>query len=160
MNAPLPPDRRVFEEHCARGDFRLGEAEGRWKHVSTPWPSAVIEVAAASRGNAPDRFAFCFVLSGYPAGATARPWDTAKDAPLAFAAWPAGKAILPSIFRPEWKGGTCLYWPVDRMSIEGHDQWRHQHPSRLWQSARGIICYLEQLHDLLHSSDYTGVRCA
>jgi hypothetical protein len=39
------------------------------------------------------------------------------------------------------------------MSIEGHDQWRTQHPSRLWQTARGIICYLEQIYDFLNQSD-------
>ena len=67
---------------------------------------------------------------------------------------------MPSVFRPTWKQGQCLYLPCDRMSIEGHDQWRSQHPSRLWQPARGIICYLEQIYELLNQSDYTGVSGA
>lgn len=159
MDAVVSPSLRVFEEHRARPDFRLGEAEARWKHVATAWPWIIIEVRAAERRNAPSSYAFRFELSGYAASpATAQPWDTRAKAPLAFNAWPNGKAIIPSIFRTDWKGGSCLYWPVDRLSIEGHDHWRHQHPSRLWQPRRGIICYLEQLHDLLNSSDYTGPR--
>jgi hypothetical protein len=155
----VPPSLRAFEEHRAKADFRLGEAEGRWLHLATSWPWSAIEVTAANRPNAPPRYAFRFELSGYAAvAATAQPWDAGANAPLQHRSWPTGKAIIPSIFRPEWKGGSCLYWPVDRLSIEGHDHWRHQHPSRLWQSRRGIICYLEQLHDLLYSSDYSGVR--
>ena len=74
--------------------------------------------------------------------------------------WPAGRSIVPSVFRTEWKGGQCLYLPCDRMSIEGHGDWIHKHPNRLWQSQRGIICYLEQLYDLLNQDDYSGVRGA
>lgn len=158
MDPVVSPSQKALEEHLATADFRLGEAEGRWKHLATVWPHAVIEVTAAERANAPPRYAFRFELSGYAAtAATAQPWDAEKNSPLAFNAWPTGKLIVPSIFRPKWKGGTCLYWPVDRVSLEGHDHWRHQHPARLWQPKRGLICYLEQLYDLLNSSDYSGV---
>ena len=64
---------------------------------------------------------------------TAQPWDIAANAPLPANRWPTGTTIVPSVFRPDWKNGQCLYLPCDRMSIEGHDQWRSQHPSRLWQ---------------------------
>ena len=74
--------------------------------------------------------------------------------------WPRGKLILPSVFRPEWQGGSCLYLPCDRISMNGHDVWVKQHPYRLWQPARGIICYLEQVHDLLNQDDYTGAVAA
>jgi hypothetical protein len=66
--------------------------------------------------------------------------------------------MLPSVFRPEWKQGLCLYLPCDRMSIEGHEAWRNDHSSRLWQPERGLICYLEQLYELFHQSDYSGAR--
>jgi hypothetical protein len=158
VNGITPPDQKAFEAHVAKADFRLGVIEGRWKHLATVWPRAVIEVTASARPPAPERFAFLFELTGYPTtAATACPWDAEKNARLAFSSWPSGKLVVPSIFRPTWKGGTCLYWPVDRLSIEGHDHWRHQHPSRLWRPGRGIICYLEQLYDLLHSSDYSGI---
>ena len=35
--------------------------------------------------------------------------------------------MVPSVFRPEWKQGLCLYLPCDRMSIEGHEAWRNDH---------------------------------
>jgi len=59
-----------------------------------------------------------------------------------------------------WKNAECLYLPCDRMSIEGHPNWQHEHPSRLWNPERGIICYVEQLHDLLNSNDYSGAANA
>jgi hypothetical protein len=89
--------------------------------------------------------------------ATAQPWDLIANAALPSSQWPTGRAIVPSVFRPQWKNGSCLYLPCDRMSIEGHGNWHNEHPARLWNPSRGIVCYLEQLHDLLNSNDYTGI---
>jgi hypothetical protein len=97
------------------------------------------------------------VLGYRPNPVTAQPWNLKDHTALPGAQWPTGRSIVPSVFRPEWKQGHCLYLPCDRMSIEGHDNWRNEHPSRLWQPARGIICYLEQLHELFYQSDYSGV---
>jgi hypothetical protein len=91
---------------------------------------------------------------------TARPWDLAANAPLPGNRWPTGRSIVPSVFRPGWKSGECLYLPCDRLSIEGHDQWRNEHPSRLWKPERGITCYVEQVYELLNQSDYTGAAGA
>jgi hypothetical protein len=161
MNMAVSPDRLLLEQDLAAPEFRCGEIEGRWRHMGTAWPHTIIAVSAAVRPNSPCEYGFRFECSGYrQTPVTAQPWDVAANKPLAFGQWPTGKSILPSIFRPDWKGGQCLYLPCDRLSIEGHDTWRHEHPSRLWQPSRGIICYLEQLHDLLHQVDYTGVRSA
>jgi len=161
MNIPLPPDRLLFEQDLAAPEFRCGEIEGRWRHVLTAWPYVILAVSAAERPNAPREYAFRFECSGYRQNAvTARPWDVEAGAPLLATRWPAGRSIVPSVFRPEWKNGECLYLPCDRMSMEGHDKWRHEHPARLWQPSRGIVCYLEQLYELLNQSDYTGARCA
>jgi hypothetical protein len=161
MNAPLPPDRVLLELDLAAPEFRCGEVEGRWRHVATTWPHAVIAVAAPSRPGTPDAFVFRFNCSGYRhTPATAQPWNHTANQPLPAAQWPTGPSIVSSVFRPEWKQGQCLYLPCDRMSIEGHDNWRNEHPSRLWQPDRGIICYLEQLYGLFFESDYSGVRGA
>ncbi len=88
---------------------------------------------------------------------TGQPWDLEADGPLPASRWPAGSSVVASVFRPEWKQGQCLYLPCDRLSIEGHDNWRNEHPSRLWQPSRGIICYLEQIYELLNQGDYSGV---
>lgn len=160
MNIAVAPDQLLLDQDLAAPSFRCGEIEGRWRHITTTWPHAVIAVSAAARPDAPEEYAFRFECRGYRQTAvTAQPWDADKNAPLAPAQWPGGKSIVPSVFRPDWKGGECLYLPCDRLSIQGHDNWHHEHPSRLWQPARGIICYLEQLYDLLDQSDYTGPRC-
>jgi hypothetical protein len=161
MNVVLPPDRLLFEQDLVTPEFRCGEVERRWRHVRTAWPFAIIAVSAAERPKSPREFGFRFECSGYRHNpVTARCWDLEMDTPLSASQWPTGRWIVPSVFRPSWKRGECLYLPCDRMSIEGHDQWRYEYPSRLWQPLRGIICYLEQLHEILNQSDYTGVGSA
>jgi hypothetical protein len=158
MNLVVPPGRAMFEQDLAATDFRRGEIEGRWRHVATAWPHTIIAVSAPERPRAPGEFAFRVECSGYRQNpVTAQPWDVAANAPLPANRWPTGNTIVPSVFRPGWKNGLCLYLPCDRMSIDGHDQWRNQHPRRLWQPSRGIICYLEQIYELLNHSDYTGI---
>ena len=158
MNAPIPPDRLMLEQDLAAAEFRCGEAEGRWHYIETHWPHVIIAVAAPQRSHAPNEYAFRFECSGYrQTPVTAQPWDVACNAPLPRAGWPTGPSHVGAVFRPEWKNGQCLYLPCDRQSIEGHDEWRTIHPSRLWKPARGIICYLEQIYDLFDQSDYSGV---
>lgn len=161
MNAPVPPGLLLLEADLAAPEFRCGEIEGRWRHVSTVWPHTIIAVVAPPRPNSPNEFAFRFECSGYRADAvTAQPWSLASDGRLPAAQWPTGRNILLSIFRPDWLGGSCLYLPCDRLSIRNHVQWPSLHPGRLWRPDRGIICYLEQLYELLNQSDYSGVRGA
>ncbi len=161
MENIVPPDRVLLEADLAAPDFRCGQIEGKWRHVTITWPYAVFAVSAAERADAPNEYGFRFECSGYrQAPVTAQLWDVTAHAPLPPRRWPAGRSIIPSVFRPDWKSGQCLYLPCDRMSIEGHPNWIHEHPSRLWQPSRGIICYLEQIHDLLNQSDYSGVRGA
>ena len=161
MNAPVSPAQLLLERDLAAPEFRCGQIERRWRLVSAAWPHVVIAVSAARRAGSPAEFGLRFECSGYPQQAvTARPWSLATDAPLAAALWPRGKTILPSVFRPEWQGGSCLYLPCDRISMNGHEVWVNQHPNRLWQPRRGIICYLEQVHDLLNQDDYTGAAAA
>jgi hypothetical protein len=159
MAAVISPSEALLEMDLKTPALRCGEFDGRWRHVTTTWPYAIFTVTAAPRPNAPAEYAFRFECSGYrQLPITGRPWDLCSNKPLPFDQWPTGRSILPSIFRPEWKGGECLYLPCDRLSIEGHPNWLAQYPTRLWDTSRGIICYLEQLHDLLTSNDYSGTR--
>jgi hypothetical protein len=161
MGTVVAPDLQLLDLDLAAAEFRSGVAEGRWRHVRTNWPHTQIAVSAAERPGSPAEFGFRFECVGYRQRAvTGRPWDLARDAPLPFAQWPAGRSLIPAVFRPDWKCGECLYLPCDRLSIEGHDNWRHEHPHRLWQPQRGIICYLEQIYDLLNQDDFTGLRGA
>jgi hypothetical protein len=127
--------------------------------LSLAWPHATIAISAAPRPAGPVEYALRFDCSNYPqAPPTGQPWDTERSSPLDTVRWPGGRSLVPAAFNPGWKGGQCLYLPCDRVSIEGHDGWRNQHPSMIWSVTGDITQYLKIVHDLLNSSDYSGPR--
>jgi len=153
----LSPGEKSLRRDFAAGRFLSGQAARRWQLLSINWPYAIIEVFAAD-GQA---FGFRFECTGYPyAAVTAQPWEVVSNGPLAPGRWPKGSSRIPLAFNPGWKGGACLYLPCDRQSIEGHDNWRHQYPSLLWDPAKGICKYLGIIHELLNSSEYAGRHAA
>lgn len=157
--ATLTPDERVFREHLEAGPFQSGVDRGRWRLDSINWSHTVIAVSAAPRPNAPDEFFFRFELSNYPAApSTAQPWNAETSAPLEANKWAAGGGRVLLAFNPEWKGGSCLYLPCDRQSIEGHEIWIQQHPEMIWSPDGDITQYLRIIYDLINSKDYTGIR--
>ena len=158
---PTPPGLLALEADLLKPAYRAGELNGRWHLLSLSWPCATFDVAAAPRPGSPPGYAFRFDLTGYPTTApTAQPWDAEADAPLPERRWPTGTGVFASVFRPQWMAGRCLYLPCDRLSANGHHDWRHQHPDRQWDSARGVVHYLEQVHALLTEGGYAGVARA
>lgn len=152
-------DEQVFRSDIAAGPFQSGLDRGRWRLLSIKWPHALIAVQAADTAGGPPDYALRFECINYPQSPpTAQPWDAERDVPLAPERWPSGAKRLSLAFNPGWRGGQCLYLPCDRLSIEGHDPWRTQHPSMIWSPASDITHYLRIVHDLLNSSDYTGPR--
>lgn len=149
---PAGPDERALRADVAKAAFRLAQAEDRWRLIIINWPIAVISVTAGDG----TEFALRFDCSGYPANSpTARPWDAKTDAPLPFDRWPGSKGgRVKAVFRTDWKDGTALYLPCDRVSREGHDNWRQETPTMIWCPERGIIQYLEIVHELLNCADY------
>ena len=155
----VQPDERVFRYHVDGGAFQSGVDRGRWRLIGIAWPYACISVAAATRSQAPDEFAFRFQLDNYPTSAPiARCWDIELDAPLEYSRRPWGTGRVQMAFRTDFRGDSCLYLPCDRLALEGHDGWRTQHPSMIWTPSSDITLYLRILNDLLHSRDYTGIR--
>jgi hypothetical protein len=153
------PDELVFRNHVKNGAFESGVDRGRWQLVSIDWPFAIIKITAAPREGAPSQYAFRFELSNYPESApTAQPWSVEAGEALAFKNWPGGTNRIRYAFNPGWKDGSCLYLPCDRQAIEGHEQWRNQHPEMIWSSVGDITQYIHIIYDLLHSKDYSGVR--
>jgi len=143
-------DQQAFEADVASGAFLNGSLTGRWGMQSVQWPHAFIWVRA---GNG-QRLLLRFELSNYPRQApTAEPWDPETNAPLPPARWPRGDARVTAAFNPNWNA-HALYIPCDRVAIQGHEVWRHQHPSMLWDPAAGIHRYLRVVSDLLGSPDY------
>lgn len=148
------PDERAFVSDIAKATFRSGVADGRWRLLRTTWPIALIAVTAKDGAE----YVLLFDCAGYPtAPPTARLWDAEGDVPLLVEHWPKSAAAgrLGAVFRPDWKAGTALYLPCDREAIAGHEGWRTEMPSKIWQPSTGIIHYLELVHELLHSSDYS-----
>ena len=152
-------DEQVLRAHLEAGPFQSGVDRGRWRLLSLKWPYALIAIQAADRVGGPAEYALRFECTNYPQTApTARPWDAERNSPLPLARWPNGKSRVPLAFNPGWKDGQCLYLPCDRLSIEGHDAWRTQHPSMIWSPTSDITQYLRIVHDLLNSSDYSCPR--
>lgn len=153
----LTPDERVLRLHLESGRFLSGAAGGRWRMVSLKWPHLVVGVRARDG----IEYGFRFECTGYPrTAATAQPWDLAVDRALPADRWPRGRARVSLAFNPGWKNATSLYLPCDRHAIEGHDNWKHDHPALLWDPEKGICKYLGIIHELLNSSDYEGSRAA
>jgi len=153
MNAHLPPDETVFRAHLTGGRFQSGAASGRWRFVSVSWPNALFGVRAADGSE----YGLLFNCVDYPrTPATARLWDIEQNCPLSVAKWPKGQDRVPLAFNPNWKDGSCLYLPCDRISIEGHENWHQLHPSLIWNPTLGIVHYLRVVYDLLNSGDYGG----
>lgn len=148
------PDQRAFEADVAKAAFRLGEVESRWRFIETAWPHVFIGVVAKDGRE----YVLRLDCTGYPqTPPTGGPWDKAENQMLAFDRWPQGQGgRVSAVFRTDWKSGTALYLPCDREGIAGHENWRHEMPSKIWRPADGIVQYLELVHELLHCRDYAS----
>jgi hypothetical protein len=149
---PAAPDERALRKDVAKAAFRLAQAEGRWRMVAIAWPVLLVAVVAGDG----TEFGLRLDCYGYPSAApTGRLWDLSSNAALAIGQWPGSKGgRVKAVFRPDWKDGTALYLPCDRVSREGHDNWRVEAPTMIWNPSRGITQYLEIVHELLNCGDY------
>ena len=149
----LSPDERALRDDLAKPAFVLGQLDGKWRLKEVCWPFIYVYVFASDGSD----WLLRLNCVGYPqTPPTGGPWEIESDAVLPFDQWPKGKGgRLSAVFRPDWKGGTALYLPCDRLSIVGHDNWRTETPSKIWRPKHGVSQYLELVHDLLHSQDYT-----
>jgi hypothetical protein len=138
-----------LEAHLHSGRFLAGVARGRWRLVQWQWPLAYIEVGARDGR----RFTLRFDCTGYPDQApTAMLWDMSAQQQLPATLWPRGGRVS-QVFNPGWKGGSALYIPCDRLSIEGHSNWLSEHPWLIWNPTRGLLQYVEAVCETLHSNE-------
>ncbi len=162
MSDGIDPDQRAISADLRDARFRIGVLEGRWglaPDEAVSWPHVVLWVAAAPRAKAPDRYYFREDCTGYPSDApTGSPWDVQKRAMLEHPKWPGGTGQVAKVFRPDWENGRAIYHPYDRVAAAGHENWRTQHPHLIWDANHTIVDLLEQLHLLLNSEEYAGVR--
>lgn len=138
-----------IEAHLRSGRFLSGAAKGRWRFVELQWPLVFIEVGARDGR----RFTLRFDCVGYPdQPVTATLWDLSAKQQLPTALWPSGGRVS-QVFNPGWKGGSALYIPCDRQSIEGHSNWLSEHPWLIWIPTRGLLQYIEAVCEILHSHE-------
>lgn len=136
-------------QHLQGARFLAGAARKRWKLIKMDWPILHIHISARTG----DGVVLKFDCTGYPQQPpTAMPWDIEKATMLDPKLWPKGGRVS-NVFRPDWKNGSALYLPCDRNSIEGHPNWYSEYPSLIWNPERGILQYLEAIHDLLQSHE-------
>ena len=147
----MAPDERALRASLESGRFLAGEAGKRWRLVAVDWPCVQIGITARDGRE----FVLRFDCSGYPQNPpTARLWSSINNTPLELSLWPKGGGRIAAVFNPSWKSGIALYLPCDRTAIEGHDNWRNEYPSKIWNPAKGITQYMEIVHELLQSRDY------
>lgn len=145
MNSEL----QALNADLAAGRFQAGVSRRRWRLVSINWPHAYIEVSDR-QGRA---ICIRFECSGYPCRPPqGTPWDYNAQQQLASHLWPRGGRVS-QVFNPGWKGGTALYIPCDRESIVGHDNWYSELPHLIWNPSRGLVHYVEAIHEVLQSHE-------
>jgi hypothetical protein len=144
-------DEQALRADLGSGRFLAGVDRGRWRLHEIRWPRVLVDVMAK------DKRAFMLRLDclNYPDVApTGTFWDVANGRQLPFDKWPRGGERIRLAFRHDWKGGGALYLPCDRESFAGHDGWRTQYPQLIWDPRRGVVMYLEVVHELINSRDY------
>ncbi len=154
----MAPDERALRADAAKPRFRLADVEGRWRVQSIAWPYVFAAVTAKDGV----QYMLRLNCADYPQSPpTGGPWDVERNCILAFDRWPRGSGgRVSAVFRPDWKNGSALYLPCDRESITGHDNWRHETPSKIWRPADGLAQYLELVHELLQCRDYAPAHRA
>lgn len=153
MEPEIGADERTFRLHTERPDFLVGQKKGYWRLIAVTWPQALIGVTARDG----TEWVFRFLLDGYPGQLpNACPWDEPNAKPLDAQLWPKSGGRFAAAFNPGWNA-QALYLPCDRAALPGHEHWLVQHPEKKWPPARGIIHYLEIIHDLLASFEHHPV---
>lgn len=139
----------ILNSHLHSGRFVAGVVSGRWSLIDFSWPFVQIGIRAVDGR----QFVLRFDCTGYPDQApTARLWDTQIQQPLAFPRWPKGGRVG-QMFNPGWKDGAAVYIPCDRQAIEGHNNWFAEYPWLIWNPERGLVQYIQAVHETLQSSE-------
>lgn len=148
----MTPDEKSLHADLASARFLSGEDRNRWQFSQLQWPFLFVSVIGPD-GRAHMLRMNCLGFPNLPPTGTF--WDMTTNSRLSFDRWPKGSERMRLAFRPDWKNGDALYIPCDRESIVGHDGWVAQYPQLIWKPAKGISHYLEVIHELLRSRDYT-----
>lgn len=144
------PTNDELVKHLNSGRFLAGVSKGRWRLVDTQQlPIVFIEIGAGDGR----KFVLRFECTGYPeTPPTATVWDLTTDKQLSANNWPSGGRVS-QVFNPSWKGGSALYIPCDRQSIEGHPNWHAEYSWLIWRPEKGLLQYIEAICEVLNSHE-------
>ena len=161
--AAEPPGSRRLRADLADVPFLIGADEGRWGLVGDPadaWPDVTFWVAAAGRPASPERFGLRLNFEDYPArGPSGCFWDVDAGTWLPPTDWPKGSGRVAEILRRDWaidRRKRALYHPLDGVTLSTHGGWQQTHAADVWRRDRDVSHYLDMVHRLLNSNDYTG----
>lgn len=147
----MTPDRVALERDLAAVPFKEGTARDRWRLVEVAWPYVLISVTARDG----QEFVLRLECCGYPAQPpTGGFWSQARGSYLLESEWPKGDDVFQSVVRWDWRQGAALYFPLDRVSRVGHEEWTSTHPHLAWNPASGIVQHISEVHRLLNSRGY------
>ena len=144
----------LLRTHLQSMPFLAGERDGRWQLRRLGWPILYVDVFARDKRI----FTLRLQCDGYPQAPTGTFWDPEREERLAAMRWPRAGVRFGAALRTDWQGGAAIYIPCDRLSINGHDQWRQLHPAWIWEPETGIARYLDVVWTLINGDDY--VACA
>lgn len=150
------PDERALIQSIESANFRIGEIEDHWNLIKREGIILFISVRAKDKQD----YIFRLDCSNYPqVPPTGGLWDSLTNDTLSANKWPTSKTergIVKSVFRPDWHGGKSIYFPCDRLSMAAHPEWSIRYPSMTWRQSEGIVRYLEIIHEILNSNDYSA----
>ena len=149
----MKPDEKIFSDHLGNVDFQLGLENYDWgiDEIERDWPNKIIWIKSHIKINGTEKIYLFFNLENYPEQApTSYPWDILKDTKLIASEWPKGNPSINSAFNAGWKSGSALYIPCDRIAMQGHENWKQNHPDIWWTSDKTITHYLKTVFRLLN----------
>jgi hypothetical protein len=148
----LAEDHAKLMADLERAPFLMGQLGGRWRLRDVAWPYVFMDVVAKDWR----WYTLRLQCDGYPSIPTGAFWDMATGEWLKANRWPRTGARFGAALRTDWNGGTTLYIPCDRGSINGHEAWNQLHPAWAWSPTVGIARYLEVVWTMLNGDDYVA----
>lgn len=150
-NVPFAPDVAALETDMAATSFELGLARGQWGVHSQIGTELILCLRSPDGRD----FALRCLCNGYPSAPPCiAAWSVERNSIALPEERPLASGQLAIVFRTDWEGGNHLYHPMERCAIQTHPNWRHELPHRVWSTHLGIVQIVEEIYELLHSSDY------
>lgn len=144
------PSAARVESDLHDGDFLNGCEAGRWRIISSAFPTLDFTISATEPDGTSSEYGFKAELSNYPSQPPmVQIWDHGANMPLAKDRRPKGGPRVQKTFQ-HW-GPDTVYRPWDRMTGP-HSNSAGTYPHLAWRPERRLIFIFEDLHGILNSN--------